>query len=67
MKSMTGFGRATAALGNYTLTVQVNSVNRKTLDLMVSLPDEWESLETPVGDLVRKYALRGKIHVKFRR
>jgi uncharacterized protein (TIGR00255 family) len=65
MKSMTGFGRATAALGNHTLTVQVNSVNRKTLDLMISLPDEWDALEAPVGDLVRKYALRGKIHVRF--
>ena len=65
MKSMTGFGRATAALGNYTLTVQVSSVNRKTLDLMVSLPDEWDALEAPVGELVRKYALRGKIHIRF--
>jgi uncharacterized protein (TIGR00255 family) len=65
MKSMTGFGRATAALGNYTLTVQVNSVNRKTLDLQVSLPNEWEALEAPVGELVRKYALRGKINVRF--
>ncbi len=65
MKSMTGFGRATAALGTDTLTAQVNSVNRKTLDLMVSLPTEWESLEAAVSDLVRKYALRGKIHVKF--
>ena len=31
MKSMTGYGRATAALGSRTLTVQVSSVNRKTL------------------------------------
>ena len=29
MKSMTGFGRATAALGAGTLTIQVNSVNRR--------------------------------------
>jgi len=65
MKSMTGFGRATAALGNSTLTVQVSSVNRKTLDLTISLPDEWDALEVPVGELVRKYALRGKIHVGF--
>ena len=65
MKSMTGFGRATAALGNYTLTVQVNSVNRKTLDLDVSLPSEWEQFEAPVGELVRKYAARGKVSVRF--
>ncbi len=63
MNSMTGYGRASAALGPHTLTIQVSSVNRKTLDLTVSLPDEWESLEPSVGELVRKFAVRGKIHV----
>jgi uncharacterized protein (TIGR00255 family) len=63
MKSMTGFGRATASLGAQTLTVQVSSVNRKTLDLTVKLPEEWESLEPQINDLVRKYAVRGKVHV----
>ena len=65
MKSMTGYGRATAALGTYTLTVQVNSVNRKTLDLAISLPSEWAEFETPAGELVRKYAARGKVGVRF--
>ncbi len=60
---MTGFGRATAALGNYTLTVQVSSVNRKTLDLTQKVPDEWEELESQVTELVRKVAVRGKVHV----
>ncbi len=60
---MTGFGRATAALGSYTLSVQVSSVNRKTLDLTQKLPVEWADLETDVADLVRKVASRGKVHV----
>jgi uncharacterized protein (TIGR00255 family) len=63
MNSMTGYGRATAALGEMTLTVQVNSVNRKGLDLSLSLPDEWEAFETAVAEAVRKVALRGKVHV----
>ena len=63
MKSMTGYGRATAALAGYTLTIQVSSVNRKTLDLTVALPEVWESLEPAVGELVRKFAARGKVHV----
>ena len=63
MNSMTGYGRATASLGNYALTVQVSSVNRKTLDLTVKLPDSWEALEASIGELVRKFALRGKVHV----
>ena len=33
MKSMTGYGRATGTVGGLSLTVQVSSVNRKTLDL----------------------------------
>lgn len=63
MKSMTGYGRATAAIGNYTLTIQVSAVNRKTLDLVVNLPDEWESLEAPVAEQVRKEVLRGRVSV----
>jgi uncharacterized protein (TIGR00255 family) len=62
MKSMTGYGRGTAALEGYTLTVQVSSVNRKTLDLTVSLPKEWESLEATVLERIREFAARGKVH-----
>jgi len=60
---MTGYGRATTSLGNHTLTIQISSVNRKTLDLTVALPEAWESLEAAVGELVRKFAVRGKVHV----
>ncbi len=63
MRSMTGYGRATTAIEGFTLTVQVSSVNRKTLDLTIAVPEEWESLERVVADLVRKFASRGKVHV----
>jgi uncharacterized protein (TIGR00255 family) len=63
MRSMTGYGRATAALEGVTLTIQVSSVNRKTLDLTMAVPDEWESAEPMISDMVRKYATRGKVHV----
>lgn len=64
MNSMTGYGRATAALGSQTLTVQVSSVNRKTLDLTVALPRDWESLEPAVTVRVREAVVRGKVHVE---
>jgi uncharacterized protein (TIGR00255 family) len=60
---MTGYGRATAALGGFTLTVQVSSVNRKTLDLSVSLPKDWEGAEAAVTERAREFAVRGKVHV----
>ena len=61
---MTGYGRATASLSNLTLTVQINSVNRRGLDLSLKLPDEWQAFESSVGEAVRKVALRGKVHVE---
>jgi len=63
MNSMTGYGRATATLDSYTLTVRVSSVNRKTLDLSVGLPRDWEDLEPVLTAAVREAAARGKVHV----
>lgn len=63
MRSMTGYGRAACAFAGGTLTVQVSSVNRRSLDLTVSLPAEWESLEAEIGERVRRVASRGKVHV----
>src|SRR5688500_69185 len=63
MRSMTGYGRATSVVENFSLTIQVSSVNRKTLDLTIALPEEWESLEPAIGELVRQFASRGKVHV----
>jgi len=65
MKSMTGYGRATAALDGMTLTVQVSSVNRKVLDLSISLPSEWDALEAELREAVRAVASRGKVHVRI--
>ena len=60
---MTGYGRASTTVGGSTLTVQVSSVNRKSLDLTMSLPADWDSLEAAVAERVREVAVRGKVHV----
>jgi uncharacterized protein (TIGR00255 family) len=60
---MTGYGRAASELGGGTLTVQVSSVNRRSLDLTIKLPADWESLEAEIGEAVRRFAARGKVHV----
>ncbi len=63
MKSMTGFGRATADVGETMVVVQVNSVNRKTLDLTVRLPEAWLPMEPKIIEKVREVAARGKIYL----
>jgi uncharacterized protein (TIGR00255 family) len=60
---MTGYGRATAVLGLSTLTVQISSVNRKTLDLGMRLPGDWEAFEPEVAGAVRRHVARGKVNV----
>jgi len=63
MNSMTGFGRGLAQFGTHSIAVQVNSVNRRGLDLTLALPDAWENLEAQVAEAVRKVVTRGKVHV----
>lgn len=65
MKSMTGFGRATAGVSDALVVAQVNSVNRKTLDLSVRLPEAWAPMETKITEKVREVASRGKIYVNI--
>ena len=63
MKSMTGFGRAAAPFANHELSVQISAVNRRGLEIAVSLPDEWRELETPIADRIRTLASRGRVSV----
>ncbi len=63
MRSMTGYGRASGALAGGTVSVQVSSVNRRSLDLSIKLPSDWDTLESEVGERVRRVAARGKVHV----
>ena len=64
MNSMTGFGRATGEHAGFALTVQVASVNRRSLDLDLKLPEAWAALEAPVAEAVRKVAHRGKVTLR---
>ena len=57
MKSMTGFGRAVSDCGDLSITLDVSSVNKKGLEICVSLPREWQA---------RKSFSRGKVNVACR-
>ena len=63
MKSMTGYGRGQSSGEGYDVSVEVSSVNRKSLDVIVALPKEWASLERPLMDKVRSTLARGAVRV----
>lgn len=60
---MTGYGRGQTSDDGYDVTVEVSSVNRKALDVSVSLPKEWSMLERPVLERVRAALARGSVRV----
>lgn len=63
MKSMTGFGRAVADCGDLSITLDVSSVNKKGLEICVSLPREWQAMERGIVQQIKKSFVRGKVNV----
>lgn len=65
LHSMTGYGRGDATKGGIQLTVEVTSVNRKSLEVLTALPKELETLETSIRDEVKQRIPRGRVHVRL--
>lgn len=65
MLSMTGFGKAEALLGDgLLLTAEVNSVNRKQLEVRCNLPSECSAFEDKVRKTAANYISRGALQVR---
>ena len=60
---MTGYGKATAAAGTKTITVEVRSLNSKQLDLGVKMPAAYRSAEYEVRSMATAKVSRGKVDV----
>lgn len=61
IKSMTGYGRATLTLGATEMTLEASTVNRRTLELHISAPPEWTTLEHLLAPCIRQHITRGKL------
>lgn len=61
MNSMTGFGRGTAAVEGIQITLELNSVNKRSLETAFSLPKEWCSLESAIAEKLKMAFQRGRI------
>ncbi|MGE5196615.1 MAG: YicC/YloC family endoribonuclease, partial [Anaerolineae bacterium] len=63
-RSMTGYGRASRTFSLGILTVELQSVNRKMLDMDVCLPKNWFSLEIDIRKWVAEHLQRGQLKVR---
>lgn len=60
---MTGYGRGQCVHNGSKFTVELNSVNRKQSDVVVTLPRELAELEPRVRDLINSEVTRGRLNV----
>jgi len=63
MRSMTGYGRGQSAHNGSKFSVELNSVNRKQSDVVVTLPRELTELEARVRDVINAAVSRGRLNV----
>lgn len=63
MRSMTGYGRGQSAHNGAKFSVELNSVNRKQSDVVVTLPRELIELEPRVRDVINAEVSRGRLNV----
>ena len=61
MRSMTGYGRASALHENFQISMEVRSVNRKNLDAIVTIPREWQALEGSILSALKERVERGRV------
>jgi len=61
VKSMTGFGSASARSEEMRITVELSSVNRKQFDCAVRLPPQIAALEARVQKIIQSQISRGRI------
>lgn len=64
MRSMTGFGRASAEHAGSRLSVTVQTVNHRNLDLVIRLPEALRSAEPDVRELLSGRMSRGRCEVQ---
>ncbi len=62
---MTGFGRGEATEGHWTLTVELSGVNRKQIDIAISLPNRLNDLEGDVRKQITASVSRGRINARI--
>lgn len=58
---MTGFGKAQTVCGDALVTVEVKSLNGKTLDASIKLPARFKELELEVRNIFSDCLIRGKL------
>ncbi|PNR99796.1 hypothetical protein X927_05085 [Petrotoga mexicana DSM 14811] len=65
MRSMTGYGRITKNIGDYSYNIEIKSLNSKNLNINTSISPLFSPLELHIQNLVKKYFKRGTLRISI--
>ena len=65
IQSMTGYGKSIVQLPTKKITIELKSLNSKSLDMNVRIPSFYKEKELPLRTLVAKSIVRGKVDVSL--
>lgn len=65
IQSMTGYGKSVLQLPTKKITIELKSLNSKSLDMNVRMPSFYKEKELPLRRLVAKSLVRGKVDVSL--
>ncbi|OWP64990.1 YicC family protein [Hymenobacter amundsenii] len=65
LQSMTGYGIATRETDRYAVTVEIKSLNSKSLDLTLRLPRFLQDRELEIRNFITKSLVRGKVNLSL--
>jgi len=65
MRSMTGFGRGSASSENFSVNVELKTVNNRFLDVNLRLSGELQQLESKLKHLIGERLSRGRVEVNI--
>ena len=61
MLSMTGFGSGETTVGQYTVTLELRSVNHRFLDVSMKMPSALAAYEIEIRNELKKKIARGRV------
>ena len=63
LKSMTGFGKASMEFQSQKITVEIRSLNSKSIDINTRIPSTYREIESDIRKQISSSLIRGKIDV----
>ena len=63
LKSMTGFGKASMEFQSQKITVEIRSLNSKSIDINTRIPSTYREIESDIRKQISSSLIRGKIDI----